>query len=83
MVGVAVKVTFEPAHIVVAVALIFTLTGSSGFTVMVMAFDVAGEPLAHVSDEVSTHVTMLLFASADVVKVELFVPALTPFTFHW
>ena len=56
MVGVAVKVTEVPAHTGFDDSPIETLTGNAGFTVMVMAFDVAGLPVAHVAFEVSTHV---------------------------
>ena len=45
--GVAVKVTLVPAQIVLAVEAIVTLAGKIGLTVMVMAFDVAGEPVRH------------------------------------
>ena len=50
------KVTEVPAHTGFADGAIDTLTGSTGFTVMVMAFEVAGLPVAHVAFEVSTHV---------------------------
>ncbi|KAF5050053.1 hypothetical protein DSECCO2_433510 [anaerobic digester metagenome] len=58
MVGVAVKVTLVPAQIVVALAATLTLTAALAFTVMVMAFEVAGLPVAHPSLEVSTQVTI-------------------------
>ena len=57
MAGVAVKVTEVPAHTGLADAPIVTLTGISGFTVMVMALEVAGLPVAHgVALEVRTQV---------------------------
>jgi hypothetical protein len=55
--GVAVKVTEVPVQIVVpGLAARLTLTGSTGFTVIVMAFEVAGEPVAQVKDEVKVKV---------------------------
>ena len=54
MVGVAVKVTLVPEQIVVpGLALILTLTGKFGFTVMLREFEVAGFPVAHGALEVS------------------------------
>ncbi|MCB9075799.1 MAG: hypothetical protein H6552_09710 [Chitinophagales bacterium] len=48
MVGVAVNVTFVPAQMVVAgEAAMLTLAGKFGFTVIVISFDVAGEPVRH------------------------------------
>ena len=63
MVGVAVKVTFIPEHMVVADAEILMLTGKFGFTVMVIVFDVAGLPVAQVAFDVITQVTVLPFAN--------------------
>ena len=56
----AVKVTDVPAQTGLVEALRDTLTGSSGFTVMVTAGEVAGLPLAQVAFEVSTQVTASL-----------------------
>ena len=83
MVGVAVNVTLVPAQIVVAgLAAMLTLTGKFGFTVIVIALDVAGLPVAQVALEVSTQVTTSpLFKVVEVNVVEL-VPELVPFTFH-
>ena len=64
MVGVAVKVTEVPAQTGLAEAAIDTLTGSSGFTVMVTVFDVAGLPVGQVAFEVSTQVTTSLLVGA-------------------
>ena len=61
MVGVAVKFTVVPAHTVLAEAVIDTLTGNIGFTVMVSVFDVAGPPLWQVSEEVITTFTTFPF----------------------
>ena len=55
LVGVAVKVIEVPAQTGFADAATDTLTGSNGFTVMVMVFDVAGLPVGHVALEVKTH----------------------------
>ena len=82
MVGTAVNVTFVAAQIVVKLADITTLTGRLGFTVIVMVFDVAGLPVAHVALDVNTHVTSCPFVNVVVEKVGLFVPTFAPFTFH-
>jgi hypothetical protein len=67
LVGVAVKVTEVPAQMVVAEAAMLTLTGKFGFTVMVMAFEVAGLPVAQVALDVSTQViTSPLVRAAEV-----------------
>jgi hypothetical protein len=58
-VGEAVKVTGVPAKTGLADAVMDTLTGSSGFTIIVMVLDVAGFPVVHVALEVTTHVTAL------------------------
>ena len=81
-VGVAVNVTFVPAQMVVADALILTLAVKLGFTVMVTALLVAGLPVAHVAFDVITTVTTSLLDNVLVVNVALFVPAFVPFTFH-
>ena len=59
-VGVAVKVTDVPAQTGLADAAMVTLTGSSGFTVMVTVLEVAGFPEVHVALEVSTQLRALL-----------------------
>ena len=85
MVGVAVNVTLAPEHIVLPLALdaMLTLAGKFGFTVVVILFDVAGDPVKHgVAFDVITTLTTSLFASVVVVNVALFVPAFTPFSFH-
>jgi hypothetical protein len=66
LVGVAVNVTFVPAHIVLeGLAAIETLTGRFGFTVIVTVFDVAGFPVAQVALDVSTQVTKSPFDNAE------------------
>ena len=65
-------------------AAMLTLAGNSGFTVIVIAFDVAGDPVRHglAFDVIKTVTTSLLF-KVVVVNVALLVPTLPPFTFHW
>ena len=83
MVGVAVKVTEVPAHTGFAEAAIETLTGSSGFTVMVRVLEVAGLPVGQVALEVSTQVIASLFTGLNA-YVEAVAPAIVvPLTFHW
>ena len=60
LVGVAVYVTEVPAQTGFAEAPTETLTGSSGFTVMVTIFEVAGLPDGQDALEVSTHTTASL-----------------------
>ena len=57
MVGVAVKVTLVPEQIGFAEAVMLTLTGRFGFTVIVTVFEVAGFPVGQVALEVSTQYT--------------------------
>ena len=59
--GVAVKVTAVPSQTGLAEAEIVTLTGNTGFTVIVIALDVKGLPVAHPSLEVITQVITSLF----------------------
>ena len=61
MVGVAVKVTEVPAQTGLADAPTDTLTGSSGFTPMVTAFDVAGLPVGQMALELNTQVMASVF----------------------
>ena len=59
LVGVAVKVTLVPAQMTLpGLAAMLTLTGNDEFTVIGMAFDVAGLPVAQVSFEVRIQVTI-------------------------
>ena len=52
------NVTLVPEQIVVEDAAILTLAGKLGFTVIVIEFDVAGEPVKHgLAFDVITHVT--------------------------
>ena len=74
MVGVAVKVTLVPVQIVVALAATLTLTAALAFTVMVMAFEVAGLPVAHPSLDARIQVTICPLVNVLVVYVGLLVP---------
>ena len=82
-VGVAVKVTLVPAQIVVAEAETATEGVTTAFTVMVIPVLVAEAGEGQAALLVITTVTTSLLESVVVVKVALFVPAFTPFTFHW
>ena len=83
MTGVAVKVTEVPAQMVPAgEAAMLTLTGLSGFTVMVIAFEAAGLPLTQAISEVIVQVTTSLLFNAPVVNVALLNPAGVPLTNH-
>jgi hypothetical protein len=62
-VDVAVNVTFVPAQIVVAEAVIVTEGVSCAVTVIVIAFDVAVAGIAQANEEVITTVTTSLFTS--------------------
>lgn len=66
MVGVAVKVTLVPEHIVMpGLAVMLTLAGRADETVIVMLFDVAGLPDGQVTELVSTQVITSKLASVD------------------
>jgi len=62
--GVAVKVTLVPAQIGFSEATMLTLAGNTGFTVMVMVFEVAGLPVAQGAFEVITQETVFPLAKA-------------------
>jgi hypothetical protein len=67
---VAVKVTFVPAQIILSASLdaIDTLTGKFGFTVTCMEFVLLTiDGAAHTAEEVTSKVTISLFASVEVV----------------
>ena len=85
-VGVAVKVTDVPAQIAPdGDAAILTLAGNNGLTVIVIAFDVAGDPVRHgVAFDVIDTVITSSSARVDEVYVELVAPGIfTPPFFHW
>ena len=75
--------TLVPAQIVVALDATETLGVEAVFTVMVKAFEVATVELAHATLLVIITVTMSLLDIEFVVKIAVFVPAFTLFTFHW
>jgi hypothetical protein len=88
----AVKVTGVPAQMLLAEAEMLTLTGNTGFTVIVIALEVAGFPVAQVSEEVNTHVTTSPSAGTNEnvgfppdppVLPDPVVSITTPFTSHW
>lgn len=56
------KVTLVPVQTGLADGAIEMLAGKSGFTVITMAFEVAGLPVSQIAVEVSTLVITLLFA---------------------
>jgi len=80
--GVAVKVTGVPRHTGLAEAKMLTETGRNGETVIVITFELAGFPLVHPALDVRMQDTRSLLTGVYE-KVALFVPALTPLTFHW
>ena len=83
MVGVAVKVTLVPVHIVLpGAAAILTDGATVPVTTMVIAFEVAVAGFAQASDDVITTVTTSPLTSVELWKVLLLVPAFDPFTFH-
>ena len=83
MVGVAVKVTDVPEHIVFeGAAAMLTLARIFGLTVMATAFEVAGLPVAQAALEVISHVTMSPGNKMLLTKIGLLVPMFPPFTFH-
>ena len=86
MVGVAVNVTLVVAQIVLSASLdaMLTLAGRFAFTVVVIPFDVAGEPVKHgVALEVITTVTTSLFINVLVIYVALIAPTISfPLSFH-
>ena len=80
--GVAVKVTGMPPQTGLEDAAIETLTGNSGFTVMITVADVAGFPVAHGFPEVITQLTASPFEGTKL-NDGLLPPVFVPFTFHW
>lgn len=82
--GVAVKVTLVPVQIPpLGLAAIIMVTGTLGYTVFVMMFEVAGDPVAQERLLVMIQFTSSPEASAVVVKVELVAPEIfEPFSCH-
>jgi len=62
--GVAVKVTLVPIQIGFSEATMLTLAGKTGFTVMVIIFEVAGLPLTQGAFEVIAQETVFPLANA-------------------
>ena len=61
MLGIAVNVTLVPAQIApTGSALMLTPAATDEVTLIVMVFEVAGDPVAQVAFEVRTHVTTSL-----------------------
>jgi hypothetical protein len=81
LVGVGVKVTVVPEHIVEADAPILTAGVKAEFTVMVTGLEVAVGTEAQAAVDVITQDTMSPLARVVLVKVDP-VEAFTPFTFH-
>jgi hypothetical protein len=85
LVGVAVKVTEEPAQTGPAgEAAMLTLTADAVLTVIVIVLELAGEPVRHgvAFEVISTEISSPLLTDAGV-KVALFDPAGAPFRYHW
>ena len=80
------NVILVPAQIVLSASLdaMLTLAGRFAFTVVVMPFDVTGDPVKHgVALDVITTVTTSLFVNVLVVYVALVAPKITfPLSFH-
>ena len=84
MYAVAVKVTLVPEQTFIpGFAAIITAAVSEVAIFKVKGFEVAGLPEAQVLDEVISHVTTSPEFKEEEEYVELLVPALVPFTFHW
>ena len=82
-IGLAVNATLVPEHIApVGFATILTLTGNTLFTFIVIEFDIAGEPAAHVAFDDNIQVTTSLLFSNDDENELPPVPVFIPFTFH-
>jgi hypothetical protein len=82
LVGVAVNVTLPPAHTVVALALMLNEELTLGFTVMVMALDVAEAAVTQAKLEVITTCTISPFCRLDVVYDPNVLPMGLPFFNH-
>lgn len=79
--GVAVKATVAPVQIApVGEAAMLTLAGMLETTIMLIALEVAVVPEVQVSLDVTLQVILSLLANKLLVNVELFVPAVVPFT---
>jgi hypothetical protein len=81
--GAAVKSTGVPSHTGLADAATITLTGRSGFTVIVIALDVSGFPVAQTAFDVNMHFTTSLSCGIYVNVTFVSPGRLLPFLFHW
>ena len=72
-----------PEHTVVAEAVIETLTGRSGVTVMMMLFELAGLPVEQVSFDCKTHVTVSALDGTWIKTIFVAPAKLLPLIFHW
>lgn len=80
--GVAVNVTFDPAHIVVVDTEIETVGFDVELTVILMAFELAVVLAAHGLIILILQVTTSPWFKVLVANVALLVPTFEPFTFH-
>ena len=78
----AVNVTFDPAQMVVPVALIEIVGVTKGVTDMVSELLVAVGVTKHAALLIKTQVIISPFTKLLVEKFALLVPAFNPFTFH-
>ena len=76
------KATEVPAQTLLAEGVAVTDTGSSGFTIIVTAFEMAGFPEAHFALEISWQVTTSPFTGIIEYVALVALIALVPFTFH-
>lgn len=74
--------TLVPLHILLLEAVIEIAGVTTGFTVVLITFELAVFGEAQVLAEVITHQILSLFAKPAVLYVMLFPPTLIPFTFH-
>ena len=83
MTGVAVNVTLVPEQMVVpGFAVMVTLTGRFGFTVVVIVFEVAGFPVGQVTLDVRTQYTASPVVRPVVAYVAAPVPTGVPPSYH-
>jgi len=79
----AVKVTAVPAQTLVVSAVMVTEATATGFTVILILFEVAVPAVTQLRLVVSTQVTASPLFRLSLLKVLEFVPAFEPFTAHW
>ena len=83
MVGTAVKLTACPVQIVVADGVIFTEGVVVGNTMIVKLFEVVIIGDAQAAFDVIAQETTSPLSKVFVLNIAEFVPAFTPFNFHW